>query len=731
MDLAESFNGFNDNLRGLLRDTAARADRDAMAMGELDAMKTQASANMAAIDVKLKEAVDSHKLDPIRRVAYQQAFSARVGADLAQTGLQSDLDAQLDNAIKGDPQAAEQTVQASLKKWSGQLRKDDIHMGSAFAQTASGVVAGFRQRVAEGRAAEYRQNSQQAMADEGSEIAFRIATAHPDDLPGLHAQLKTHLDALRQELPKSDVNPFFVTKVAAPAVEKLVAQQKFHEADQLLDEMERTDVTGTGGLLGGTAVAKAVFSDLRAKIDRGIREGQSEEYVNFNHAREMAITKGVDAAGSALNQIKLGTDGRLDPDARFKLIEDFRKKNPTEPLMVQGFEEAVNNAYDKQDKWRSNDRLISDLSLAVNTVDKDKLDAVEAQIEVGYHAGEVPPQVRTQLRQTVDKLRSLYGAIDEGDFKQMKRDLYAFSKDAATGKYVVNFGDNQSAAKDASQILWDNLPQALQDEHEQKTTQFFSSVLQDELRKIGDPNKVPAEKAKAIDTATVKTREFARTLLLSQVKQQKQTAAAAEVAAHAKRLRDASLAGPFTVSPNFDYYPADAKPGDKQATFDPSMKNRPFIMKAPPRAGSQPMPEADVVDVYFPAHSFGEWLKPGPAGSSRVVSLPELVTTMREGDPAVALKARDTYAYVKGRLGFTPEEIQKSTTKHGVPFTPSEIDPNRITVFRSRAELEKHWNNGKPDDVFNEVGHAVDPKDTMTARDLYLAQLALFTGRTK
>lgn len=735
MELANAFGGFNDELRGLLRDTAARADRDAMALGELDAMKTNAAAKMESIDTTLKAAVDARQLDPIRRPRYQEAFSARVGADLAQTGLQSELDQVMSDAIKADPKSAEKMVSDVYSKWASKLRPDDTHMALAFDRTAQGVIAGFRQRVAEGQAAEYRKNSQQAMADEGSEIAFRMATAPAEDLPRLHDQLKVHLDELRKELPKSDVNPFFVTKVAAPAVDKLVQQGKYHEAEQLLDEVDRLDVTGSGGLLGGTAVAKAVFSDLRSRISERSRTARNEEWQIYSQSRELERNKGIDAAGAALNAMQLKSGGTLDPEDRFRMIEEYRQANADKPLLVAGFESAVNDAYEKQDKFRANDRFISDLTVSINTLNKEDLDKAEASLEVHYHAGEVPPQVRTQLRQTIDRLRTLYGAVDEQDFKQAKAALYAWRDPGNPHQLLVNFGSVGTAEGVTVQTQWDELGKhpGQQDDHEEKVTRFFGDVLQSELRALGDPNKVPAEKAKILDRATLTTREFARSLLLQMTRDNKAVEQKKVVQDQANRLYEARISGPFTVSPVFTYEEPgkDGKP--KTVRYEPKAKGGGFIQRASPNPEIHgPMAEADHANVYFPAHSVSAWLTAGPEGAMREISMPQLVTDMREGEsPEKRNKARDTYAYVKGLLGFTPEEVTNGTTKHGVPFDPAEIDPARISVFRSRAELEKHYNGGKPDDVFMNVGHAVDPANKLKPLDLYLAQSALFTARSR
>lgn len=95
MELAHSFTGFNDELRGLLRDASARADRDAMALGELEAQRTGAVKRMEEIEGTIKKAVDAGTVDHVRLPAFERGFRLRVGKDLAQSVFQEKLLSQL------------------------------------------------------------------------------------------------------------------------------------------------------------------------------------------------------------------------------------------------------------------------------------------------------------------------------------------------------------------------------------------------------------------------------------------------------------------------------------------------------------------------------------------------------------------------------------------------------------------------------------------------------------
>jgi hypothetical protein len=570
------------------------------------------------------------------------------------------------------------------------------------------------------------------MADEGSEIAFQLAAAAEDDAPALRQAVKQHIDQIRTELPKSEVNGFYIKNVVAPAIDKLVSEQKFTEARHLMDEMERLDVTGNGGLLGQTSIGKAAFSDLRAKVERETREAEYASYTNLRRQRETRLEEGELAAASALNEIRLNSGGALNPSDRFRLIDEFRKANPNEPLKVQGFARAVHHEFDNEDKWRTDERAISELELSLKTLKKEDLSAGRARLDALYAAGQVPPSYRTKLSQHIDKLEALYGFIDEQDTNRFKRDLYAVP--ALGGQRTINFGDSNDASPTSSLNLWDKLPDTLRAQHENQVTQFFSEALQAEIRTIGDPNQVPAKKAQALDTATLKAREYAKTLLRELSGQKLRDDNAAQVRQQAKSIRDSVIlsaglgirpvVGTGYTVPEKPQGEQPSSPREGTTAWLKSLKPAPSLDKA------NPGPEAEEVDVYIPAASLKDWLLPGAAGSSRRVVMSELAKDILENpDETKATKSRDLYAYVKGRLGFTPEEVKKGVTREGISFLPSAIDPRRVTVFRNRAELEKHYNNGEPSELFLQLGDAIDPKDSLTTTQFYLAQAALLTRR--
>lgn len=731
-ELSDAFAGFNDELRVMLRDASAREERDAMALGELEAQKTQAASRIGEIEATIKQAVDAGQVSHVRLPAFERGFRSRVGRDLAQSVFQEKLTQRLPEAMRVEGRTdPERIVADTYAEVSKQLHPDDFFARAAFDDTAQGVIAGFRQRSAEGYTAEFKRAAESRMADEGSEILFQLASAAEDDAPALHSSINAHLDAIRHELPKSEVNGFFVTKVVVPSLEKLISEEKFGEARNLLDEMERVDVTGKGGLLSQTAVAKTVFSDLRAKIERESRYAEHESFNRLRRDREAQVMQGENAAAEQLNQLRLDNSGRLNPSDRFRLIDEFRKANPGDPLKSQGFADAVHREFDGEDRWRADERAISELETSIKTLSKEKLAEGRDRLNALYNLGEIPPSARTRLAQQIDKLDALYGAIDEQDISGFKRSLYSRTITTKTKEgldlttNVINFGET-GAAESAAIKLWDDLPADLKEAHEMQVTAAFTEALEAEIRAIGDPLRVPMEKVSAVDRAAVKARVHARSLLREFSKQhaqqqvKKETAKAVEATAQVKSFTSRGSVGlGFVETTTEDAVSRDTVPGDAVPK-----QTRRAVYRIPSDKGDFAAYREDAKKLKAD-RDFSELRLEG-ALRGQPVSLVRLAEDAdKNASPEGRAKARELYGIGKGLLGYTPEEIQTGTTRHGLTFNPKDIDPRYIPVFRSVAELDKHWAQGKPDEIFYAVGDRIDPDSKLTARQFYLFQREL------
>lgn len=749
-ELGQAFRDFNPVLHGLLQSAAAQADHDALALGELEAVKSKAAERLGELDTIIKDGVDNGTIPHVRAPAFERGFRSRVGSELAQSAFQEALLSQLPNVTKvdgymdaeGNPMthqaAVEKVVTETRQKYFGQLHANDIYAKTAFDQTAQGVVAGFRQRAAEGYTAAYKAAGEQAMADDNSERLMNLATAPETDAVFFRDNVKAGLDQLRAELPKAQVNQFFLQNSVAPTVAKLISQKKFTEAKNIIDEMGMLDVTGKGGLLGQTSVGKSILSDLTAKVTREQRMNGEEEWTALHRERDTKKIAGETSAGQDLLDMRNANGGNLPQDRRFQMIETFRKANPQDPIATQAYADTVNHEYENEAKFRSDPTIVSNFETGMRSLSKTDLALQRTSIELLANLGKIAPSDRTRLIQHIDKLETLYGAYDEGDVNRFKKDLYA-SRDPAGFGTTINFGDGIGGGGDAKDPnstsgLWVRLPNELKDRHEALVTAYFQQAVESDLvNRVKDPLRIPAEKAATLDNATTKARAYALTLLrdLSGVKEKRE--AEKKVAEQAIANRRAAIIGGLLTPPTPTYTEKlTDSAGNTVEVKKPYRLPGPWFVDFSPYDVQTlgPSPTRDRASIYFPARSFGEWLLPGIGGTSQTVDLPALAKDILENkSPEAAAQSKQVYGYTKALLGFTPDEVKNGKTKHGVAIDPAAIDPRYISVFTNRRELEANWNNGEPTDLFNEIGDAVDPEDRMTGEQFYLAQLALLTRK--
>lgn len=755
MELGDAFGSFNPTLRGLLRDAAAKADNDAMALGEIEATRAGAAKRMGEIEKVLKEQVDAGKLDAVRLPAFERGFRLRAGKELAQSLFQEGLTKRLNEATRVDGRVdPEQIIAETREEVSKLIHPDDFYAKAGFDEVSQGVIAGFRQRAAEGYTAEYRRAALTKIADEGSELSYQLATADDESAPALKQSIREHLDIIRKELPTSQVNGFYVENVIVPAIKKLRYERKIDEAQQLLDEAEGLDVTGNGGLLGKTNAARAQFSTLRSELDNARRTDLNQKFDELKTAADLQTLTGKNTAATQLQKLRLENNGKLPPDAQFKIIDQFRAANPNDALLVEGFASAVNQEFEHEDRYRINDRLVAEVLSSANTLSKEQLDAADIRATTLAESREIPWSVQAQVKEITGKRRALFGSIDEQDFRAFKKDVfYSPSSIGLRGATTVNFGDSASAD------LWEKLGateigQGIQNEVELATTDYFRQQLESFIvsESGGDPAKAPTIKAIALDKATLKAREFAKASLTGALKRNTDAKTAQAVAGQATAIKQASVTIPsrglwaqLNGSMNEGRLSQAYKVKDKVAK---GIKDAPESTYAfVPAAGEDleksiaaqkttPQSEWDVMATpdYFYYTRQAQEVHSMP----RVLDLKELAKeinatgdehTTGAGNPGRVEAARGYYGIAKSLLGFTPDEIKAGKTKHGVTFTASEIDYKSIPVFRSVADLQKEWNGGDFTPLFGEVGDLIDPKNKVHPEDFYKAQLALLSAR--
>jgi hypothetical protein len=745
MELSNAFHSFDPELRDALRDASAKEEGNAQALGEIEATKARAEGRLGELDQILKTKVDSGELARAHLPAAHRGAQLRAGQESAEIGFQSELLKSLQDAIAGTPEVVEKAISTNLQKYAGAIPSTDFYTRVGFDHTAKGVIQSFRQRVAEGQATEFERASKLHMSDAGSELAHRMATADAEAAPAAHADFKAYIDTIRQELPKSEVNGFVVQNVLTPAVAKLVDEHKFAEAYQLLHEAESLDVTGKGGLLSQTSAAKSAFATLRDHIERESKASTHIELDAYKAGRELRLLQGADEAGAQLQKLRLDNNGQLPLDQRFKMIDDYRRANAGDAVKVDAFASAVNGDYEQEDKFRSNERIVADLVVRANTLDKAKLDTLNSEVEAQYKAGTVPAAARSQMLELIGKRKALSGFVDEQDFRAFKKDVFAGPPLFEHGSPSSHFGDQ------AVSDLWEKLSTASQDSVETATTEVFKSALEQAIiaKSEGDPAKVAGIKSIALDAATLKAREYARSAVAQAVTAERKQGHAVAVTKQAQAIQQARVVIPSrstwsalmgnTAEPQQVYH---VREHVAKGIKDAPRKRFAYV----PGVGSdweassaaqKTTPQAEWDIVATPEYFYYTRRNQEIDGIPRVLDMKELAKEAtatgtaedQTGNPERVAAARKYYGIAKGLLGFTPEEIKAGVTKHGVSFTASEIDYKSIPVFRSVVELEKNWNKGDFTPLYGELGDAIDPKNKMHPQDFYLAQLALLSGR--
>ena len=714
MELANAFRDVNPELRGMLRDAAAREERDAMALGELEAQRTNAAQRMGEIESTLKTAVDEGKVSHVRLPAFERGLRLRAGKDLAQSLFQERLLSRLKDATNPEGGVApEEIIAQTYADVAKNIPEGDIYGRSAFDHVAQGVMAQFRQRAREGLEAEKLRIGEERIADEGSEIVLQLADATDEDTPLHRGAVLEHLNQIRTELPKSEANKFYVTRVIAPAVERLISEDKYQEARNLLAEMDNIDVTGKGGILSQTAVAKSAFANMRAQIERSAKMFEHTAGDREKERREAIMSEGEDAGIALLVQLRNDNEGRLDSSSRFQIINEYSKANADNPRKVAAFTHVVNREFDYEKKARPNARAVAELEAELNALGMDDIEINEGRLEALWRSEEIEATDYSRLKGIIAERKALYGTINQDDFKGFARDVFP-SRSLGAGIPPVRSANLGEATLNA---FFERLPVDMQDRHEMQVSEFFKDALQKEVRGLGDKFNVPAEKFLALDRATVKAREFARTSLNGIMVESQRAKDQAKVIdqALAQRIPKLFRAPPISSGA------LDDTGGSPRITKE--------LMETHFAELSKPLSERDVVSLPFKARG---WLQiiPGMV-DHKMVSMSKLAATAQmEGGGKPVANAKDAYGYAKSLVGFTPEEIKTGKTQHGITFDPAQIDPAFIPVFRNKEELDKHWNKGDPSELFFQIGDRVDPTDTLTPEKFYLAQLALL-HRTK
>lgn len=418
----------------------------------------------------------------------------------------------------------------------------------------------------------------------------------------------------------------------------------------------------------------------------------------------------------------------------------------TNPLTYETFEKTLRGAFDDDEKWRNDDQASAKLLTEINTIDPDKLDAKDKELDLRFAAKEVPASAYHQAKQLIQQHRAMYGQIDEQDIHSFGKAVFAV-RDEVGKRMTINVGD------DKMPDVWEKLSADNQTTVRVASEDFFKDEFRQNILMMsrGDPTQVPAIKQQAWDKASTKAQAYAKGAIVSALKAQQQAGVTAKVANQAANINQAKLVVPSQSAwsalmgnlhePFISYAVKDVAPKGIRApeTHTAWFVPRPSedIAKEIEAQKTTPQSEWDVMAT--PSYFYTTRRLQGDMRLPLALDLKALAaeitapvgdeTQHGAGNPGRAKIARQYYGIAKSMLGFTPQEITAGKTKHGVAFDPSQIDAKTIPVFRSVAELEKAWNKGDLTPEFEAVGDAVDPKHRMYAEDFYKAQLALLSAR--
>jgi hypothetical protein len=717
MELADAFTGINGELRDLLRDSAAKADKDAQALGEIEAGRLAAEGRMGEIEAVLKEKVDSGELPSVRLPAAQRGASLRVGHEHAEVGLQTYLLSKKSEIVAGAV-SVDDVVKEGFDKFGAVIGPDAFYERLGFEKASQEVITQFRHRVTQEQTIEAKRFQDEKRANEGVELAFQLGTASDEIAPVAKSLVKMHLDALRMEMPKSEVNAFFSKNILAPAVARLIEGKNFDGAAQLLEEIKGLDLTGKGGLYGKTAEGSETLLQLQDLLARKQRVAGSADADRLRDAAYTASQTGHLAAAEDIVATQNANGGNLPLSERLRLQDEARKN--LSPLAYDTYAKVLNDAYENDERWRQDPQAGAKLLTGMDVLDPQQLDAKEAELELAFANKSIPASIYVEGKKTAARNRALAGSITDTDVEGFQKLVFEV-KDPITRGVTIGFSEEPLLA------VWDRMDENQRTALRVSSADYFVENFRQQVRLLsgGVPENVPGIKAQAFDKASTLAREFTKSALTKTASERVKVEAAAREKAQAQAIRlakakDALTGSPFKLQTDATTNAIDFR-GAKTALSEKGNFSEEALKL---RAKDMPLPKAekDFVSVAFRSKGF-YFLFPS-LSDYRLVYMPALA---EEAIAKPQSESAQIYAVAKSTAGFTPEEIKAGKTKHGVLFNPSQIDPKLISVFRSVSELNKHWNNGEFDETFASVGDAVDSQDSMTPQQFYLAQVALLS----
>jgi hypothetical protein len=722
LELGNAFQGFVPELRDMLRDAAAREDSDAMALGEMEADKASAEGRLGEIETLLKAKADAGELPHRSLPSYERGFRTRAGARIADGYHTALLEQEVKAAKSGNSDAVIREVRKGFEE---KIATGDFFGRVGFEQAARAAEGNFRQRVAEGYAQNYEKNAEYIAAQEGRALTEQLAASTAEGSEQSLAAIKAHLDKRRGEIPVHEVNSRFLTKSVAPVFENLFAQDRYDEAHALASHLSVMDLTGQGGLLGKTTEGQSFFATVQGKIQGGL-DGSGTRAAEKMKASQTLARSEVDLfAAQTLESFKADSTPMLPADVD-DVVDRWAQTLPDSELKAFKIREARTRlrselAEDAISRRAEFEPQVSRFMKELNTLRPADLERSEAALPAMRDILTV--QQYQQAAETISARKALAGVLKQEHQHYVMRNLYTNVQNGSLTRLVPYLDNTVPDAEKA----WDGLGETGQAEHQIQLQQFVTDRFRDYLGTYDDVNKaaleMPVIQAKVIADAQRQSTK----LVVQMASEKKKEEDAKRVVEQAKLRRAAEHRRGVTDA--FDLAYITTVTQGSQAGLEARTELSPASVSEGTQQLAQNLPpsERDLVKLKTRSSASAIDRLFSSRSVDSVIDLRAIATdASTHTDPAARAKSRELYGVAKSILGFTPEEVKAGVTKHGVTFDAAQIDPELVPVFRSRAELEQHWNNGKPTELFMEVGNKVlDVNNDLTSSRFYSMQLAL------
>jgi hypothetical protein len=732
MELGNAFQAFVPELRTMLRDASAREDSDARALGEQEAEALYRQGRLEEINATLKAKADSGEIPRHAVPSYYQGAAFRFGAHAADK-LNADLLKTVNEAaVNGN---AEEHIKAALNVAASKVNQNDLYARAGFDQASQQIIGSYRQRVAMQAATNFEQQAEYEAAQTGYRSVSELATAPADQVPAVLERMKAGLDFRRGQVNPTIVNDEFLEKSVKPAISDLFTQHRYEEAHQLISRLRSFDVTGQGGMFGKIA---SVSYQLDVLEQAAIKQGeQHAKDINEQLKRDLEtaqlsagkfVTDTLESAKES-GQPFLPSDIDAAVSAWAKNLPASIDKHAYTRAARESFaHELSQETKQKRELYDGQVGAFMSKMTSLKPEDIDRYEAYAASVEANDFA---TPENLKEMRSRISSLRARSGLVTDQHVSRAVSNVFPVVRDRISGetKLTAQFPDNATEAGAAWEALGNDGKGRVQGE----VNDWIVDQLRERTGDIADLRMADAEMQKILPQVITDAQKQAARVAVRVFKDEKKAIVMKKTVEAARLIKFLDTSGTLdlqnhrAVDDRYTRVTRDVSGNVldvEKKNYEPPEHSKAAQYASMPGGGAEyrsvPPAERDAAPVFMER---GFW---SARWGSTWVDLGAVANDINQtDDPDKSAKALEVYGNAKGRLGFTPDEVMKQVTKHGVPFVAKEIDPRFTPVFRTVAELEDAWNDGKPKPLFFQMKTAVadpDPKHPMSKGDFYTAQ---------